>query len=882
MYESFFSLRESPFSLVPDPEYLYLSRFHRKGLNMLELAMRDSAMFTLISGEVGSGKTTLVRKFLGMLDDNVSIGLITNTHESAGNMTQWILRSFGLRFGNDDAVALYDRFQEFLFEQYENQRKTMLIIDEAQNLSPAALEELRMLSNINTEKDLALQIVLVGQPEILEKINLPELRQLAQRISVNFRLEPLSFVETCHYIRHRIKVAGGRPDIFDLEACAAVYLFSEGIPRVINMICEMAMIYAYGDGRQTISAETILDVVDERRRSGIGGMSSLTKAYDRTKIEGRIRDLIEQESAAEPEPLIAPDDTAPDATAPDGVAPDGAAPDGAAETGSPSSPFGQRRSAMELPDREWEPSPRNEQASTRASVLQASGLKPVFAESEAEQEPPPTPTHGEAKRPSFPFSRRRSAMELPDRKWEPEIADEEAPMQASVLQAPHLKPVFAESQAEQEPPPPSIQIDPSQIDPSQVDPDQVDPGKNKPGRRRRFLFFALLIIGVGILGIYPFKSFDINKLPDLLRSAVDPGDGTETEVAPGEETPADLVEASSEQKDTGSSEAMPSATQDEPGQSPAQNPTQSNDLPESAAIRVADDLPPASDERAAAGDWVSSDEIAGGSQAGPEQISALPPNGTSNQPAPAVAVDDTPVPEAALGPEPTAALDTIPEPQAVYEPEPEPDRLEQVFTRYENNGTLELALTSLFKTWGFDYQTLPGNAPCAKARFRGLACVEGQGDWDTLYRFNKPTLLRLLSDENTVLYVVVSRLNDESAVLSLGEKSYRIARPDLDAVWNGSYLILRRDEIPFSRTLLVGTRGTDVNWVRHNLSEIYSAGLSPGDRYDAALRSLVTRFQRDNDLRQDGIFGPRTHSRLIEVIRAMESPLLIQNGVRQG
>jgi murein L,D-transpeptidase YcbB/YkuD len=125
-------------------------------------------------------------------------------------------------------------------------------------------------------------------------------------------------------------------------------------------------------------------------------------------------------------------------------------------------------------------------------------------------------------------------------------------------------------------------------------------------------------------------------------------------------------------------------------------------------------------------------------------------------------------------------------------------------------------------------------------------------------------------------------LSDESAVLSLGEKSYRIARQDLDAVWNGSYLILRRNEMPFNRTLLMGTRGTDVNWVRHSLSEIYSADLSPGDRYDADLRSLVTRFQRDHSLRQDGIFGPRTHSQLIEAIRAMESPLLIQNGVRQG
>jgi type II secretory pathway predicted ATPase ExeA len=576
MYESFFGLRESPFSLVPDPEYLYLSRFHRKGLNMLELAMRDSAMFTLISGEVGSGKTTLVRKFLGMLDDNVSIGLITNTHESAGNMTQWILRSFGLRFGKDDEVELYDRFQEFLFEQYENQRKTMLIIDEAQNLSPASLEELRMLSNINTEKDLALQIVLVGQPEILEKINLPELRQLAQRISVNFRLEPLSFVETCHYIRHRIKVAGGRPDIFDLNACAAVYLFSDGIPRVINMICEMAMIYAYGDGQQTITAETILDVVDERRRSGIGGMSSLTKAYDRSAIEDRIRELIEQESAAAPEPVVVPDAGAPEPVVVSGVsAPELAVgPAETVEAESPASPFAQRRSATELPDREWEPGLDNEEPTTRASVMPAPHLKPIFAESEPEQEPPTSSTHAKAKKPSFPFSRRRPAMELPDRKWEQSSSDEEPPMKASVLQTPHFKPIFTESEPEQEPPPPSIPADPGPADPGPADlgpsdPDsQVEPGKKEPRGRRRFVMFVLLIIGVGILGLYPLKSSNINKLPDLLKSYLDPKDSAETEVAPGEETLADLAEASGEQKDTGTSEAMSNTAQDEPSGKP--------------------------------------------------------------------------------------------------------------------------------------------------------------------------------------------------------------------------------------------------------------------------------------------------------------------------
>jgi type II secretory pathway predicted ATPase ExeA/peptidoglycan hydrolase-like protein with peptidoglycan-binding domain len=837
MYESFFGLRESPFSLVPDPEYLYLSRFHRKGLNMLELALRDSAMFTLISGEVGSGKTTLVRKFLEMLDDNVSIGLITNTHESAGNLTQWILRSFGLRYGKDDEVALYDRFQEFLVDQYVANRKTMLIIDEAQNLSPAALEELRMLSNINTEKDLALQIVFVGQPEILEKINMPQLRQLAQRISVNFRLEPLSFLETCHYIRHRLMVAGGRPETFDLDACATVYIFSDGIPRVINMICEMAMIYAYGEGRQEISSETILDVVEERRRSGIGGMSALTKDFDRAEIEVRIRELIDQ-----------------------------GAPALAASHGTPGEPTRTTSVPGEAGDVPPPSGPKLGQPTDEATPYSTSHAPSLSAQDKSHLHAAEDPEAGQ-----------RSAL-----------GDEFAPMQASVIRAPHLKPIFAGNEPEQAPEP---------------EPKPVDHQPKEPRRKRRFLAFALVIAVIAVLVVYSQKLINYNQLEEQVQSMM--GEGAEESIQPSPEPEPDL----------GSADASREADEVEPDQWTRGDAAPSGDdaVANGEALDLANSPSPSSDDRDIAEDWVKIDGPADNQSPG-QEVQTTPVSATESppgemepspadvgamtrqaalEPEPALemtpepsALDETPAPELAPEAMPQPEPVTLPDPQTrltpATAPKPKTGELTDIFARYTDRGTLELALSSLFRTWGFDYRNLPGNAPCEKAQTRGLACVEGQGDWNTLYRFNKPTLLRLLSERNTVLYVVMSGLSEDTVDLTVGETTYRISRRDLDEVWNGSYLILRRNELPFNRTLVVGTRGADVDWLRHSLSEIYSLDLPQGGRYDSELRRLVTRFQRDQELRQDGIFGPRTHSRLIEVIRDLDSPLLVDDGTRQG
>ena len=293
MYEAYFGFREKPFSLVPDPDFLYLGRHHRAALNILEYGLRGEASFALISGEVGSGKTILIRRFLRMVDHQTTVGLITNTHASLGNMLDWILLAFNLDYRGKEKVELFEILTNFLREQRAHGRRTVLIIDEAQNMELEMLEELRMLSNINVDKELMFQIVLAGQPEILDKINRPELRQLAQRISANFHLSPLTLDETRDYVCHRLVVAGGRWDLFDNLACAGVYHFTQGLPRPINILCDAALVYAFGEERERIDLDTILDVVEDVQRSGLKALKSLEQGFDRERFKAAITALAE-------------------------------------------------------------------------------------------------------------------------------------------------------------------------------------------------------------------------------------------------------------------------------------------------------------------------------------------------------------------------------------------------------------------------------------------------------------------------------------------------------------------------------------------------------------------------------------------------------------
>ena len=299
MYEAFFGLKEKPFSLVPDPNYLYLSRRHQAAINMLELALKGQAGFSTITGEIGSGKTTVARRFLEMASDNTTIGLITNTHEDLGDLLEWILLAFGLEQKGKNKIERYETFVDFLFDQFAKGHHTVLLIDEAQNLSVSALEQLRVFSNIYDDQEHVLQIILVGQPELLEKLNRPELKQLAQRISVNFHLGPLNVNETAAYIRHRLAVAGAQHSIFDEAASAAVYFFTGGIPRLINVVCDFALLYAYADERGDVDYETIWQVICDKRQTGLHVFENTERIGDREYIFGEILKLSTEINIAE-------------------------------------------------------------------------------------------------------------------------------------------------------------------------------------------------------------------------------------------------------------------------------------------------------------------------------------------------------------------------------------------------------------------------------------------------------------------------------------------------------------------------------------------------------------------------------------------------------
>jgi type II secretory pathway predicted ATPase ExeA len=269
MYESFYGLRENPFSLTPDPDYLYLTRQHRMALTLLEYGLRQHAGFVLISGEVGSGKTTLIRQMLRGMNADVTVGLISNTHHAFGRLMHWVLLAFGLDSRGKEPAELYHAFSEFLIQEYGRGRRVLLIVDEAQNLDVHTLEELRLLSNINADKDFLLQMVLVGQPELRVTLQRAALRQFAQRISVDYHLKALDREETCSYVRHRLQVAGGNPDTIDREAIDCVHEGSGGVPRLVNSLCDMALVYGYAEQQQIVGAELMAQVIRDRTAGGI-------------------------------------------------------------------------------------------------------------------------------------------------------------------------------------------------------------------------------------------------------------------------------------------------------------------------------------------------------------------------------------------------------------------------------------------------------------------------------------------------------------------------------------------------------------------------------------------------------------------------------------
>jgi len=267
MYCSFYNFKEKPFNLLPDPDYLYLSSKHQSALNHLDYGLTDQTGFIIIIGDMGTGKTTLLKHLVRNLDESVQVAIVFNTNVNPLELMQMVMREYDLGGDQSNKSKCYESLNDFFLDQYALRNRCLLIIDEAQNLSPTSMEEIRMLSNINVGKDNLVQIILAGQFPLKLKLERKSMRQLAQRITLDFVLEPLGQDETREYILHRMKVAGGDngDSLFAKETFEKIYQNSGGIPRLINVLCDGALIYGFADKLTTIHPNVIDEVLSEKK-----------------------------------------------------------------------------------------------------------------------------------------------------------------------------------------------------------------------------------------------------------------------------------------------------------------------------------------------------------------------------------------------------------------------------------------------------------------------------------------------------------------------------------------------------------------------------------------------------------------------------------------
>lgn len=260
MYAAYFGLKENPFNLTPEPRYLFLSGHHRNALNCLIYGIKEKKGFILVTGGIGTGKTTICRSLLSSLDASVETALIFNTAISDIDLLETIITEYGIVLGDQQRSKKHylDALNRFLLEKFVAGKNVVLLIDEAQNLSHGVLEQVRMLSNLETEREKLIQIVLIGQPELNNTLRLPVLRQLNERITVRYDLGPLSPKDVINYIEYRLQVAGGPGAVsFTSSALRHIYSLSEGIPRRINALCDRALLVAYAKGTVQINRRLV-------------------------------------------------------------------------------------------------------------------------------------------------------------------------------------------------------------------------------------------------------------------------------------------------------------------------------------------------------------------------------------------------------------------------------------------------------------------------------------------------------------------------------------------------------------------------------------------------------------------------------------------------
>jgi general secretion pathway protein A len=265
MYKDFFELKEMPFSIAPDPRFLYLSENHREALAHLHYGINSEGGFVLLTGEVGTGKTTVCRCLLEQLPENTNIAFIYNPKLTVDELLASICDELGIKYpvGNKSIKVFIDCINAYLLDNFAKGRKTVIILEEAQNLSPDVLEEIRLLTNLETNRQKLLQIIMIGQPELKDMLSKPELRQLSQRITALYHLDALSEKDVGHYIAYRLESAGAKSIIFPDNLIKQIYKLSKGIPRLINLICDRAMLGAYTEGKKVVDRKILMKAARE-------------------------------------------------------------------------------------------------------------------------------------------------------------------------------------------------------------------------------------------------------------------------------------------------------------------------------------------------------------------------------------------------------------------------------------------------------------------------------------------------------------------------------------------------------------------------------------------------------------------------------------------
>lgn len=262
LYTQHFGFTARPFSLLPDPDFLFWSRDHGRAYAVLEYGLETRAPLTVVTGEVGTGKTTLIQTLLRQVDGSITLGLISNAQGDRGDMLRWVLNALDVPLPDEtDYVSLFQQLQNFVIDEYAAGRHVVLIIDEAQNLGEDALEEVRMLTNMNSGNDVVLQIILTGQPELRYLISRPSMRQFAQRVAATCHLKPFDLADSIAYIRHRLVVAGGGGAEFSVDAMQKIFEISQGIPRLINKTCDLSLVYGATSGQTQIGVDTVGEVL---------------------------------------------------------------------------------------------------------------------------------------------------------------------------------------------------------------------------------------------------------------------------------------------------------------------------------------------------------------------------------------------------------------------------------------------------------------------------------------------------------------------------------------------------------------------------------------------------------------------------------------------